>query len=141
MRSLSYAEALDVVTAVRAAAAEESLTGAVAVVDAAGNDLAVAREATASSFAAAVARAKARTAAHFARPSVELADLAQRYPDVLAVAADDAGFRPVVLDGGVPLFQDGVLVGAVGVSGGLPDVDRRCADRGAAAVASTEESR
>lgn len=122
------------VDAARATAAAESLTGAVAVVDAFGNDLAVAREATASSFTAAVARAKARTAARFGRPTGDLAALAERFPEVLAIAGDDAGFRPVTLDGGVPLLRDGVVVGAIGVSGGMPDADRRCADAGAAAL-------
>jgi uncharacterized protein GlcG (DUF336 family) len=138
---LTYAEALAVLQAARAAATGESLSGAIAVVDASGNDLAVAREGTAASFTAAVARAKARTAARFGRPTVELADLAQRYPDVLAIAADEAGFRPVTLDGGVPLLRAGVLVGAIGVSGGTPEADRRCADIGAASLASSEDAR
>lgn len=75
---LTYEEALDVLTAARAAAAEEALTGAVVVVDAAGNDLAVAREACSSSSTASVAGAKARTAARFGRPSADLAGLAER---------------------------------------------------------------
>lgn len=132
---LTYGKALAVLEAARAAAAEESLTGAFAVVDAAGNDLAVGREATAAWFTGAVARAKARTAARFGRPSVELAHLAEHFSDVLAIATDEAGFRPVTLDGGVPLFRDGVLIGAIGVSGGAPEADRRCADRAAAALA------
>ena len=131
---LTYEEALAVLDAARRAASAESLVGAVTVVDARGHDLAVAREATASSFSAAMARAKARTSALFSRPSAELASLAGRYPEVVRVAGEEAGFTPVTLDGGVPLFRDGVLVGAIGVSGGAPEADRRCADVGARAL-------
>lgn len=133
---LTYDEALAVLESARRAASQESLVGAVAVVDACGHDLAVAREATASSFVAAVARAKARTSALFKRPTADLATLAERWPDVVRIAGEEGGFTPVTLDGGVPLFRDGVLVGAVGVSGGAPEVDRRCADAGAAVLTS-----
>ena len=131
---LTYEEAFVVLEAARRATREESFVGAVAVVDARGHDLAVAREATASSFSAAMARAKARTSALVSRPSAELASLAGRYPEVVRVAGEEAGFTPVTLDGGVPLFRDGVLVGAIGVSGGAPEADRRCADAGARAL-------
>lgn len=129
-RLLTYSEACAVLEAARRATHEESFVGAVAVVDARGHDLAVAREATASSFSAAMARAKARTSVLFSRPSADLASLAGRYPEVVRVAGEEAGFTPVTLDGGVPLFRDGVLLGALGVSGGTPQADRRCADAG-----------
>lgn len=131
---LSYDEAFAVLTAARAAANDESLNGAIVVVDAAGNDLAVARSERASSFTASVARAKARTAAMFGRPSADVATMIERFPEVYTIATDGAAFRPVTLDGGVPLRRDGILIGAIGFSGGMPDADRRCADRGAAAL-------
>lgn len=134
--ALSHADAIRAVEAARAAAAEASMTAAVAVVDANGDDLVVVRDPEASWFTASVARAKARTAVRFGRPTAELAGLAESYPEVLAVAGNELGWRPVTLDGGVPLRRDGLLVGAVAVSGGLPETDRRCAD---AAVAVLEE--
>ncbi len=134
--ALSHADATRAVEAARAAAAEVPIAAAVAVVDANGDDLVVVRDPSASWFTASVARAKARTAARFGRPTADLAELAGGYPEVLAVAADELGWNPVTLDGGVPLRCDGLLVGAVAVSGGLPETDRRCAD---AAVAALEE--
>ena len=134
--SLTHDEAMRAVAAARAAASAAGLAGcAVAVVDARGDDLVVVRDPSASWFTAEVARAKARTAARFGLPGAELAGLAEQYPEVLAVASDALAFRPVTLDGGVPVRRGGALVGAVGVSGGLPETDRRCAD---AAVATLE---
>jgi uncharacterized protein GlcG (DUF336 family) len=45
--------------------------------------------------------------------------------------------RLVVFGGGVPVRVDGVLVGAVGVSGGTAEQDREVAEAGAAALTST----
>jgi uncharacterized protein GlcG (DUF336 family) len=42
--------------------------------------------------------------------------------------------RLVVFGGGVPVRVDGVLVGAVGVSGGTAEQDREVAEAGAAAL-------
>ena len=39
----------------------------------------------------------------------------------------------IVFAGGMPLERDGVLVGAVGVSGGTSDEDQRAAEAGVAA--------
>lgn len=44
-----------------------------------------------------------------------------------------AGGRMVVFAGGMPLERDGVLVGAIGVSGGSSEEDQRAADAAAAA--------
>ena len=47
--------------------------------------------------------------------------------------ASVAGGRTIVFAGGMPLERDGVLVGAVGVSGGDAIQDQRAADQGVAA--------
>ncbi|UDY24583.1 heme-binding protein [Nocardioides sp. Kera G14] len=135
--TLEHDDAVRVASAARTAAAEAGQTGAVAVVDAYGDDLVVLRDHSASWFTAAAARAKARTSARFGRPCVELTGLAETWPEVFDIASDELAWRPVTLDGGVPIRRGGVVVGAVGVSGGPPEIDRRCAD---AAVASLEES-
>jgi uncharacterized protein GlcG (DUF336 family) len=44
-----------------------------------------------------------------------------------------AGGRMIVFAGGLPLERDGVLVGAVGVSGGSAEQDQRAAEAGVAA--------
>ena len=46
-----------------------------------------------------------------------------------------AGGRTIVFAGGMPLERDGVLVGAVGVSGGDAAQDQRAVDAGVAAFA------
>jgi uncharacterized protein GlcG (DUF336 family) len=44
-----------------------------------------------------------------------------------------AGGRTILFAGGMPLYRDGVLVGAVGVSGGDSVQDQRACDAGVAA--------
>jgi uncharacterized protein GlcG (DUF336 family) len=49
-----------------------------------------------------------------------------------------AGGRMIVFGGGMPLERDGVLVGAVGVSGGSADQDQRAAESGLLAFERSE---
>jgi uncharacterized protein GlcG (DUF336 family) len=44
-----------------------------------------------------------------------------------------AGGRMIIFAGGIPLERDGVLVGAIGVSGGSADQDQRAVEAGARA--------
>ncbi|WP_425229950.1 GlcG/HbpS family heme-binding protein [Sphingomonas sp.] len=73
-------------------------------------------------FGVDTALGKARTALGFNRTSLHLSKI---FADPCAVAAITAatGGAFVPLGGGCVVQQDGVTVGAVGVSGGLPDVD------------------
>lgn len=109
-------------------AAASGLRVSVAVVDRFGHDLAVVRADGATWFTAGIARAKARTAATFGRPSADLAGLQADHPEVFSLAADQLPFRPTTLPGGLPLLRDGSVVGAVGVSGASPEQDVRCAE-------------
>lgn len=74
---------------------------------------------------------KAKTSALFRRPSKLFED---------AVAGGGAGLRllrltgAIPIDGGVPIIQDGKVVGAVGISGGSGEQDGQTAMAGAAAV-------
>ena len=78
-----------------------------------------------------VAIDKARSAALFKRPTRLIQD---------TVAAGGAGLRmlgargAVPIDGGVPIVMNGVIVGAIGMSGGTSDQDGQCALAGAAAM-------
>jgi glc operon protein GlcG len=78
-----------------------------------------------------VAEEKARTAVLYRRPSKVFED---------AVAAGGIGLRVLGLrgatpyEGGVPIFVDGKLIGAVGVSGMLPQQDGQVANAGAGAL-------
>jgi glc operon protein GlcG len=74
-----------------------------------------------------VSVAKARSAARFKRPTKAFQD---------AVAGGGAGLRvlalqgAVPLEGGIPIVQDGKIVGAIGVSGDSSDHDGICAQAG-----------
>jgi glc operon protein GlcG len=73
-----------------------------------------------------VAIAKARCALSFRRPTKSFAD---------AVAADGMALTAlpgiVPFEGGVPLVYRGEVIGAIGVSGGMPQLDGHVAQAGA----------
>lgn len=81
-----------------------------------------------------LAQDKAYTALVNRMPTGDLAPVVQ--PGAEFYGYDSvAGGRMIVFAGGMPLERDGVLVGAVGVSGGSADQDRLAADAAAAAFA------
>jgi len=47
---------------------------------------------------------------------------------------NNLGGRMVIFPGGIPIWRDGNLIGAVGVSGGTVEQDHECAMAGAAAL-------
>ena len=118
---LAGAEAL--LAAVREHAGNEALRLSAVVVDGRGHEVAGARMDGATWFTLGVARGKARTAAWFDRASGDLAPLRATYPEVFRLAGAQLPEPPTDLPGGVPIHVDGVLVGAIGVSGGTPEQD------------------
>ncbi len=72
---------------------------------------------------------KARTAAHFKRPTKFFEEQIRNGRIVTLALAD---FTP--LQGGVPIFSDGQFIGAIGVSGDSPQVDEEIATAGAAVI-------
>lgn len=118
--------------ALGAAAAEARRQGwavSIAVVDPAGDLVAFLRLDGAPQASVDIARAKARTAARFRRPTrgLDSALTAGR----LAILGLE-GVTPV--EGGVPIVVNGEIVGAVGVSGVTSAQDAQVARAGAAAV-------
>ena len=79
---------------------------------------------------------KARTALGFNRPTLHLSKV---FTDPCAVAAIAAatGGAFVPLGGGVVIQREGATVGAIGVSGGLPDIDEAIAVAAAEAAGLT----
>jgi Uncharacterized protein, possibly involved in utilization of glycolate and propanediol len=76
---------------------------------------------------------KARTAALFRLPSEALWDYAK--PGGPSPGLENSNGGLVVFPGGLPLFdREGVLVGAVGVSGGAPSQDLEIAQAAAGAL-------
>jgi len=105
-----------------------------AVVDAAGNPVALARMDGARWLTAGVAQSKAFTSAMFQRTSKEVADLAQTRPQLFSSITSLAG-RPLLLaGGGLPLVMKGELLGGVGASGGTEEQDAECARAGLTAI-------
>ncbi|HUP89675.1 MAG TPA: heme-binding protein [Longimicrobiales bacterium] len=101
---------------------------AIAVVDPSGNLVYFEKMDGTQNASSVVAVDKARAAALFKRPT-------KAFQDVLAAGGD--GLRvlslqgAVPIEGGVPLLMNGVIVGAIGVSGVTSAQDGQCAQAGA----------
>lgn len=124
--------------AVAAAVAHAATRGAAvvaAVVDVSGDLVACLRADGAFSSSVAIARDKAWTAAVFKTSTDELA-AALSHREVLR---EGIALRPgvVMFGGGLPLVENGGVIGAIGVSGGSEDDDRAAAAAGRAALGLT----
>ncbi len=120
------------------AAAQETARGlrvamSVAVVDAGDQLVGFERMDGADLVTIALARDKAFSSLVNRMPTRDLAPLVQ--PGAEFYGYDSlAGGRMVVFAGGMPLELRGVLIGAVGVSGGSADEDQQAADAAVAAL-------
>jgi len=109
----------------------------VAVVDAGDQLIAFQRMDGADLVSVRLAHDKAYTALVNRMPTADLAPMVQ--PGTEFYGYDSvAGGRMIVFAGGLPLERDGVLVGAVGVSGGSAEQDRLAADAAADAFAAAD---
>lgn len=75
-----------------------------------------------------VAEAKAVTALNFKRPTSRLAQEFQDHPNRLSSIQQAVHFNVLALGGGIPIFKDGELVGAIGVSGATAEQDEEVAN-------------
>jgi glc operon protein GlcG len=104
---------------------------AVAIVDTAGFLVYFEKMDDTQTGSVAIAQAKARSAALFKRPT-------KAFQDTLAAGGD--GLRvlglegAVQVEGGVPIFINGKIAGAIGVSGGTSGQDGQCAQAAVAAL-------
>jgi uncharacterized protein GlcG (DUF336 family) len=121
-----------VIDAVEAVAREHRVALSVAVVDAGDQLVAFARMDGADLVSIELARNKAFSALMNRMPTRDLAPVVQPGTEYYGYDSLAAG-RMVVFAGGMPLARNGVLVGAVGVSGGSSDEDQRAADAAVAA--------
>ncbi len=124
---------LDVARRVAAAAEAEAKRNnwsvSVAVLDEAGHMMVFHRMDGAKLVATDIAIRKARTAVYFQGPTKGLEEeVAGGRTALLPID----GFMP--LEGGIPLMVDGVLVGAISVSGVTGSQDAQCAQAGVAAL-------
>jgi len=129
---LTLAAARAIVAAVQAEARVMAVAMSCAVVDAGDQLIAFERMDGADLIGITLARDKAFTALVNRMPTRDLAPIVQPSAEFYGYASV-AGGRTIVFAGGMPLERDGVLVGAVGVSGGDAAQDQRAADQGVAA--------
>jgi uncharacterized protein GlcG (DUF336 family) len=118
---------------IQAAAAEASKRGwamNIAVVDSGANLVAFLRMDGAQLASIAIAEHKARAAAKYRRPTKALEDAVQKFDFKYLLTLDDV----VASRGGIPLIEDGKLIGAIGCSGGTGSQDEATCAAGAAGV-------
>jgi len=114
-RTLTLDGADRVIAAAKAKAQDVSAPGGViAVVDAGGNLMALARIDGTFAAGANISIGKARTAVLFQKPTKVFEDIINKGRTAMA-ALPDSFFTP--LQGGIPIVADGQIIGGVGVSG------------------------
>jgi glc operon protein GlcG len=128
-QSLSLAAARRIIAATEADAKARGIGVVTVVVDEAGHVIQLSRMDAAQVASVEVGIGKARTAAIYRRPSRVFEE---QIRDGRVAALALAGATP--LQGGVPVLLDGVVVGAVGVSGDTPQVDEDIAIAGVNAL-------
>jgi glc operon protein GlcG len=133
VRTVSYSAANRVLEAAVREANSLGVPVCIAVSDRAGHLVAYGRMDGAPLLSGEIAQDKAYTVAAFGLPTHEWFELIKDELSLLhGIVKTD---RLIIFGGGVPIRADNDLVGAVGVSGGSADQDRRIAEAGAAAIA------
>jgi uncharacterized protein GlcG (DUF336 family)/mannose-6-phosphate isomerase-like protein (cupin superfamily) len=132
-RTLTLDGAERVIAAAKGKAQEvKSPGGVIAVVDAGGNLMALARLDGTFAAGANISIGKARTAVLFQKPTKVFEDIINQGRTAMA-ALPDSFFTP--LQGGIPVVLDGQIIGGVGVSGASsPAQDEELAIAGAEAA-------
>ena len=130
-KSLTLAGARKALDAALEAAEDMGKRFCIAVTDAAGDPIATARMDGAPRLSVGIALNKAFTVAGFGgMPSGAWWDLIKDEPALVHGITHTP--RLIVFGGGVGIFVDGTLVGAIGASGGSADEDTEVAQAGAA---------
>jgi uncharacterized protein GlcG (DUF336 family) len=104
----------------------------IAVVDAGGNLLAFERMENAWLGSIDISQKKAWTSRAFDITTQDLGKNSQSGDQFFGIHASNDG-KVMIFAGGIPLKQDGVVVGAIGISGGSGKQDHEVAEAGAAA--------
>lgn len=126
---LTLAAVKQIMNAAEAEAVRNNWSVSIAIVDDHGELLAFRRMDGASIASVDISRGKARTAARMRRPTKAIEDaLAAGRTAMLTVDG------LVALQGGLPIVVDGVVIGAVGVSGVTSQQDEQVAAAGIAAL-------
>ncbi|OLV16321.1 GlcG/HbpS family heme-binding protein [Deinococcus marmoris] len=130
---LKLADARQLIAAAEAKAAEIGQPMNIAVVDAGGNLIAHVRMDGAWIGSIDISINKAFTSRAFDITTRDLGSNSQPGQQFFGIHASNGG-RIMVFAGGIPLRQNGEVVGAIGVSGGSGEQDHAVAEAGAAAL-------
>jgi uncharacterized protein GlcG (DUF336 family) len=102
----------------------------IAVVDSGANLVAFLRMDDAQLASIPIAEHKARAAVKYRRPTKALEDVVQKFDFKYILTLDDV----IASRGGIPLIENGKIIGAVGCSGGTGSQDEATCTAGAAVV-------
>lgn len=125
--AISLASAKSIAALAETEAAENGWAMVIAIVDSSGHLVLLHKMDNAQYGSIAIAQSKALTALNFKRPSKAFED---------AVAAGGIGLRLISahdicpIEGGIPLIQDGKIVGSIGISGAQSAQDGQVAKIG-----------
>ena len=103
----------------------------VSIVDLGGHLMALQRMEGCSFFGIEVSRKKAVTAAQLKTPTHILSDITQKIPELQK--AFDKNADILTIAGGFPIFQNGQVIGGLGISGGDFNQDKLIAEKAVAA--------
>ena len=127
---ISLAQAQAAIAAASAEAEKRGWALNVAVVDSGASLVAFARMDGAQLGSIAISEHKARTAVKFRRPTKAFEDGIQKNDFKYQLTLDDV----IASRGGIPLVEDGKLIGAIGCSGGAGSQDEAACMVGAATI-------
>ena len=127
---ISLARAQAAIAAVTAEAEKHDWALNVAVVDSGANLVAFARMDGAQLGSIAISEHKARASVKFRRPTKVFEDGIQKSDFKYQLSLDDI----IASRGGIPLIEDGKLIGAIGCSGGAGSQDEAACMVGAATI-------
>jgi glc operon protein GlcG len=122
--------AQSLIQAAAAEAAKRDWALNIAVVDSGANLVAFLRMDGALLGSIAIAQHKARVSAKYRRPTKALEDGVQKFDFKYLLTLDDV----IASRGGIPLIEDGKIIGAIGCSGGTGSQDEAACTAGAALV-------
>lgn len=133
IKSIDLVDARRIIAAATKKAEEIGQPMNIAVVDAGGNLLAFERMENAWLGSIDIAQKKAFTSRAFDITTKDLGANSQSGDQFFGIHASNNG-KIMIFAGGIPLKQDGVVLGAVGISGGSGEQDHTVAEAGVAAL-------
>jgi uncharacterized protein GlcG (DUF336 family) len=132
IKTLQLPDARRIIAAATKKAEEIQQPMNIAVADAGGNLLAFERMENAWLGSIDIAQKKAWTSRAFDIATKDLAEHSQSGNQFFGIHASNDG-KVMIFAGGLPIKQDGVVVGSIGVSGGSGEQDHAVAEAGVAA--------